>query len=313
MLISNTTPLSPTPIEIASKGLNAVETGWNYVGKTMLLSRHILNATIKGCTWFVKRCSCSTSSPLSDAVRRLKLFTIISIPINLQYIPTLAGRVKQNFLWKDAKETVLAVSSLAALLMDTVDTVATFTNAALQTLSLSVPAVVSAVGMPLSYGMLSLGAANRVVRIWDMTKFLKETRNVKLNGTPEEVKAELQTFLNAHLPRSADSDERRHTESNLEKKSNGRALRSLKQLEALAAKEGFTAQEAQEAAELLAGISRHVCHERKIHAVYLTANAVALTAMAFFTLSIGAVAPYVLLAASTAVRLSAQIYQDKKS
>lgn len=293
--------------DAVSRAFASVEQGWNYAGKTFLLSRHVLNGTIKSCSWFLKRCCCTGNTRLSDAVRRLKLFTIISIPINLKQIPGLAGRVKQNFQWRDPKETLLAGISLSVLLMDTIDTLATFTTAALQTLSIAVPAIVSAVGTPLAYGMLTLGASNRIVRIRDMTKFLKETGKVNVSGTPEEVKTALQLYLKSNTTGG------KHEESVVAKKSNERAVQTIKSLETLVAKEEFSHEEVREATVLLADISRHIRRERKIHAAYLTANVVSLTALSFFSLSIGTVSPFVLMAASVAIRLSTQLYQDKKS
>lgn len=159
-----------------------------------------------------------------------------------------------------------------------------------------------------------------------MTKFLKKTESETLNKiktetlSPQEVKSLLAKYVSEHLPKTLDTGEnaadvekeRKHREALVERKSNGGALKAIKQIEALAGKdEDFTQDDVKEAIALLSEIGRHIRHERKIHAAYLGANFFGLGAIALTILSIGTYTPFLCLSGMVAVRLGTQIYQDK--
>lgn len=293
------------------RALNAFEKAWSYIGKSALLTRHVLNTTIKSCAWFINRCGCPDPR-FADSVRRLKFLALVSVPLTLKQLPAAIRKIGQNIAWKDGKEIILSSLSAAVLVADAVDSLATFATALLQTLSKQVPAAISAIGMPLSYGMLTVGSVTRIVRIWNTTRFARELDHGMLKPladhtiTPLQAHALISQFVAAQLPKEG----REHSEAVFEKKSNNAALQTMKKMENLI--EGELTQESiEEAKSLLSDILRQVKRERGFHGAYLAANMVSLTALAFFSFTIGIAAPYALLATGVAMRIGTQIYQDK--
>lgn len=295
----------------SSLALNSFEKAWSYVGKSALLTRHLLNTTIKSCAWFINRCGCPDPR-YADSVRRLKFLALVSVPLTLKQLPAAIRKIGQNISWKDGKETILSSLSAAVLVADAVDALATFATALLQTLSKQVPAGVSAVGMPLGYGMLAVGSVTRMVRIWDTTRFARDLDCRMLKPlanhtiTPLQSHVLISQFVAAQLPKEG----REHSVAVFEKKSNNAALQTMKKLENLLESE-WTQESIEEAKGLLSDIMKQVKRERGFHGAYLAANMVSLTALAFFSFTIGVAAPYALLATGVAMRIGTQIYQDK--
>lgn len=163
----------PSPKPRVQNFVSTFEAGWNYAGKSLLLTRHVLNSVIRTCRWVCMTCT-RTDQKIRALILRLKLFSIISIPLNSCALITQSKRVWQNIQKKDSQGIISTSLSLTILAADILDSMTTFTNATLELLAYRPIAWMSAAGMPLVITMIAGGSLSRGLRLRNIAVLEKQ-------------------------------------------------------------------------------------------------------------------------------------------
>src|SRR5438132_56509 len=87
------TPNSPlTTRSLPRRLINHFEHSWSYLGKMALLSRHLLNISIKTCHRFTLSCH-GLSEKVTRIITRIKLLSIVGVPFSLVSLQSTAQKI----------------------------------------------------------------------------------------------------------------------------------------------------------------------------------------------------------------------------
>jgi len=150
--------------DIAHKAFNTSDHVWGYLGKILILTRHLLNVSVRTCHYLTLGCR-NLDKRIFDLINRLKLFSIVGIPFTLASIHSTAKKIFKSYQLQDTEGVALNGLSLTMQAGDVVDSTTTFVNASLIAASQTPVALFSAIGMPLAFGMLGLGSISRIIQI----------------------------------------------------------------------------------------------------------------------------------------------------
>src|ERR1700733_10555048 len=129
---------------------------WSYLGKIIILTRHLLNAASKSCQ-LISLLEKNLPGKIRIITTRLKLFSIVSIPFSLISLKSISEKIFKNFLINNKEGVVLSSLSFTIIVIDVFDSTSTFVNTVLdlsnRTPIVSLPALV----LPFSFAMTELG------------------------------------------------------------------------------------------------------------------------------------------------------------
>lgn len=310
---------------VAQETFKKFDKAWSYAGKSILLTRHVLNATVRSCRWVALTCG-KTTQKIQATILRLKLFSIFSVPLNAAMIPALVNKIWKNMHWGDGKGTALSTLSCVVVLTDIVDSLSTFTNAILQTFSKEPIAWVSGIGMPLAFSLVGMGSVSRIVKLSHLFCFLRDVDRkllVKLSSerlNQDELKEIFEDFVTSKLPEHFNwkgelSDEmKQYQDSFLERQTNGKSAKLLgKMIEILKGHDRLEEKQIEEVLNIMEEVVDALHLERKLQGWFLAANLVVLIGLSLFYFPVAAVIPFLVLAVSMSMRLGGQFYQDLHS
>lgn len=296
----------------ARRALNAFEKVWSYAGKSLLTARHVANSVLQSCRWIAL--SCQTRQSLRDVVLRLKLFSIASVTLNLLSVPTMVRKLWNQIQWKDGKGIALATLSVSVLAADTFDSLTTFVGAVLQLAAKPAISWMAALGFPLAVAIISVGSMIRLVRIKDISQLLKEVDGKVLAALSkkhlnnDELREHLKNFVDEKVV--APNEIKSHKIAILERHSNAKTVKLMAELAEVIGEDPLTNEKIVKIKAILKSIVAELQKERKIQRGYLMANFISAAALGVFGLPATPALPFILLAISTLMRLSAQAYQD---
>lgn len=300
--------VKPSP---AKRLYDKVDQVWSYLGKTTLLTRQVLNATLRTC-YLVSLC-CRTKEQIQRVIARLKLFSIVGVPFTVSSIQATAEKVFKGYHNRDREGVLLGSLSLVIMSTDFVDSLATFTNAVLALFEKPPVKLLSDLGMPIAFGLTTLGGFSRTMQLLNthrlyrelhgiqggrngLTENLKSYLNEKLGVTELESKTEVQKLLarkRASLLRQAPAS-------------------AVKELDMLAAKlsdpQSKLTQE--EIKDSLNKVASSLKKKMIVDAGNLFASMLTFVALCLFFTAAPAVMPFLLLATSYSLRLGFLAYQD---
>lgn len=323
----NTIYLSGTSVkknyaQEVKKHYNKFEKIWSYAGKSLLATRHTINSILRSCRWIAL--TCESKQSLKHLVVRLKIFSIVSVPLSLASLPALFQKVMNNVHWKDGKGTVLSSLSVAILLTDAFDSITTFASAAIQLANKPAIGWMSNLGMPLAFSIVSVGSIVRLTKLKDISGLLsKVDKNLIADltakkHTPDELKVLLNRFVDEKLPYRKMKDEttlsvlqdaKKHNEAVLERQSNSKVVKLVTALAAeLDSDEEWSEEKTQQIMKQLKEIAGVLKKERGVQTGYLISNLMSAGALSLFSLPGTPAVPFVLLAMSTLLRISMQAY-----
>jgi hypothetical protein len=265
------------------------EHAWSYLGKIVLLSRHLLNATVKTCHRLTLSCH-QLDTKVVAAIVRLKLLSIVGVPFTLFDMRATAGKIFKSLQAKDAEGVALGSLSFVVMSGDVVDSLATFINAVCGVAANTSVPLLSAIGMPLAFGLVGLGSLSRTIQmaktyalyknlkgqdLQELWKLKEKSREALLRSAPAPVVAEIEKLL--------------------------ALLQPGKQL---------TVEEAQELLKGLDRIRLKLMKKMGIDVANLVANLLTFVGLSLFFTPLPPVAPFIFLAASLGLKLATLAFQD---
>jgi hypothetical protein len=322
----------------ANQAVEKVESIWNYAGKLVMLTRHSLNLSLKVCHRLTLGCR-NIDAKVLRVITKLKLFSIVGVPFNLLSIKPLAEKIFKNYALGDKEGAALTGLSLTIIAIDIVDSITTFINAISTLATNSSISILSAMGMPLSFGMVGLGSISRIIQLAKTHAIFKKIQH---RGSLDQTLSQSLPALNRFLKENFDV-------SNLEIDvlMAGRRLEGLSQEEIEAVKqkeiEKFKAKKkavlarstnpeivaelekiyelnqrsspltVDQAKELISRVNRLQFFFKKkmtLDIGHLIANSLTLIGLSLFYLPLPPLLPFLFLALSVIVRLAFLAYQD---
>ena len=305
----------------------SVDNIWNYLGKTIQLSRHGMNAIVNNSIW-KELGRKSADIRIKDAIIRLKLFSIVNVPLNIPSIISQVNKLWSSIQWHDNEGILLSTLAITVLAGDIFDAITTFVNALLQTLS-HVPIVwISIMGIPLGLSLLGINTVSRCVKLYHLSKFLTELNKELIDKmennelVPEELQSALTKFLESKLGANLDKNSlanelrsqiKQCNEAILERHTNSKTvklLESLKQL--IQPNQGFTEANTTAILGILKEIKSSIHQELGLQTSFLFAYALSATGLVMLLMAAPVTLPFIILGSSVLLRLAVQIYQDFK-
>lgn len=172
---------------------------WSYIGKSLLATRHFINAIVRSGRGLA--IGCRGIRRMQTAVTHLKLFSVVSIPFNLAAMPAQIAKIGENIRLKDKEGIILSSLSASLISTDIFDSLTTFVNALLQTLSRTTLQWISSLGMPLSASMITMGSISRGMRLFRLSEFHEELERelIEKMSRRQLSTEELQRLLKSYL------------------------------------------------------------------------------------------------------------------
>jgi|688.fasta_scaffold19462_11 hypothetical protein len=278
---------------------------WSYLGKMMILTRHLLNATSKSCQ-LLTVCGKDFPGKAVEITTRLKLFSIVSVPFSLTSLKSISAEIFKSFLVKDIESVTLSSLSFTIITIDLFDSMTTFVNATLAVSAHEPIASLSALSLPFGFGMSGLGIVSRIIQISKACQVYKSIRSIR--------KESLEAFLEKKLDVTATQARivtllRKHTLRTIPVEI-GLKLQKLYDLLANNRSEALTDQEMDKISQILDEIQDRLKKKFIIEGLGTTANTLIILALFMFCWGSLSAVPFVFLATSFFIRISSLTYQD---
>lgn len=310
--ISDNRPGPAPSIQIAkadSRVYRASEKIWSYAGKSLVVARNLLNGALRTCYW-ISSSAPSTIGKIQTVITQSKIFSIIGVPFHAVSIAALSGKIGNSFTVNDLEGIFLGILSSSILLLDAVDSLTTSVNAATQTFASTSIQWMSAIGLPIGFGIVGLGSISRGIRLYNLNQFcrsLEQATFMKGTLSPQELRSSLSRFLKENLNLGD-----KLKETALERHTNRATVELLKDLQASLEQIGdLNDSQADAILKTLRQIDVSLRKEMLVQGCYVTTNILMFTALCLFLLAPPSSAvPFFLLAASWSTRLILQGYQD---
>jgi len=304
---------------------------WAYVGKLILLTKQVLKIILNSCK--------SCGGKIKPALVRMKIFSFATLPLNAESAVKEGVKVGRSAKLQDYEGAALSSLSIALLAGDAVDSAVTFTEGVLELASLPAVEWMGKVGLPLAFGLSTLGIFTRSYGIWRIQSFqrdfdadplLKEPYKVENHALIEKT---LRQKLEKHLGITAKEMKEIEEKSLKEKNPLEAQLRSMKALEArkenilgrvtsskvasqmkelrqiLNAKSLITPQ-VKSALDLASNIRTTSFRSTMIKAAGIAANVITLIGLSLFFFTAAPYVPFIFLAVAMVVRIGILIYEE---
>jgi|GEM_PF-5569081 len=287
----------------------AAEQAWGYAGKSLIISRNILNAGLRSGLWHSLGGS-GTVLKIQTAITRSRLFSIINLPFNSVSISAQAAKIKQSLARSDNEGLGLSLLTFAILIGDSLDSLATVANAALDTFFSTTSPLISSIGLPLGFAINGMGSLSRGIRLYHLEQacrglenqcFMKSGSDMK----PEEIRSSVSLYLNGL---GLNDPNKRIV---LERHTTNGAANLLKELNDSLNQAGlFDEKRAAKVLETLHQINGSLRKEMTVQTAYAATNLLIFTSLCLMLASVTLELPFILLAISWSARLILQVYQD---
>lgn len=292
--------------------LISIETIWSYFSKSLLISRNFLNGAMQTNLWSQIGSSEATKK-IQSAVLQSKLFSICSVPFNIRALKSQLGKINASFLYRDIEGLFLASLSVSIIATDIIDSLATFTNAALQTFASSSSQALSSLGMPIGFTLVALGAISRSTRMLHYQQFRdllsQEVFLTNAEISLEECKAQLQKFFKEKLRL-----DNLKSQAFWQRRMSADAWKLLMTIQrSLESSSPLTPDQLVAIRETFKQIDSLIQEEMAVNCGYIATNVAIFASLCLFVFSSPSPLPYFLLAASWSSRIMLQAYQDYRS
>jgi hypothetical protein len=297
---------APSHTSRVSKAYRTAEKGWSYGGKSLTVTRHVLNAGLRASLWGGKE----TTGKVQSIISRSKLFAALGVGFNLATFSTHVAKIRKNFERSDIEGLYLALLTFAILIGDTLDSLLTSINGAIETLALTPSQWIASIGLPLGFAIVSLGSLSRAVRLYHLhqaSSLLVRVDFMKTSGMrPQDIHSAVTRFLKTLRlddPKELAAIERHTTDG---------AAKLLKDLSSSLEKiDSSDEKNIAEVVETFHRIQRHLREEMAIQIAYGATNLLIFTSLCIFMVaSVATALPYIILGTAWTARLLIQAYQD---
>ncbi|MBA3816970.1 MAG: hypothetical protein H0X29_10735, partial [Parachlamydiaceae bacterium] len=157
----------------AKKAITSFVKNWDYMDRALLLSRLFISVIV-GTGVLVARGAAKVDAVLRTSLLYIRVFSVISVPVAIASIPSIANSIWKNIRWKDSEgtvhSTVLLSLTVASLFDDTMNTI----NAALQLFSSTAIEWVSTIGIPFGLAVSSTMTLLKGHHLYHLSKFNRE-------------------------------------------------------------------------------------------------------------------------------------------
>lgn len=294
------------------QAFKSCEHAWGYLGKSLLATRHFMNATARSARLFA--IGSRGVQRIQKAVTGLKLFAIVSVPFNIAAIPSQMAKVGKHIHVKDGEGVVLASLSFSLIATDIFDSLTTFVNAVLQTFSKPIPSWLSSLGMPIAVSMVTMGSIARRIRLIRLKEFHSdlECKLIQKMSSGQLSAEELQQVLKAYLESNIGLGEVgqqaafhvERLEAIAERQSNTRVLALLKELKTyIQPDRALKEEDVSRITSVIQEMEKALRTEMGSQWAYLFTNLLNAMALTLFHISILPPLPFILLGVSTCLRL----------
>lgn len=278
---------------------------WSYLGKVIILTRHLLNAASKSCQ-LISLLGNDLPERVKKTTTHLKLFSIVGIPFSLNSLKSTSEKIFKNYQANDKEGVLLSSLSFTIVAIDLFDSTTTFVNTALELSARAPIASLSALGLPLGFAMSGLGTLSRIIQVAKACHVYRSVANVR--------KEMLEVFLDKQL--SINQIQAKIaaplTEKTL-KTISGEIELKLRKLHGLIngdKSEPFTDKQKNEISQILDDIQGDMKKKLVIEGMGIFANTLTISALYLFCLGSASSTPFLLLASSFSMRISSLLYQD---
>ncbi|MCE2982220.1 MAG: hypothetical protein LW832_01515 [Parachlamydia sp.] len=288
------------------KGIYAkTEYFWSYLGKIVLLTRHLLNATSRS-SRLVPMLGDNFPQKVVKMTTRLKLFSIVGVPFSLVSLKSISEKIFKSYSLNDKEAVALGSLAFTITSIDAFDSTATFANTVLLLSARSPIARLSALGMPCGFAMTGLGIISRIGHIAQSCRIyysLSDIRKKMLEAYLEEQLGinERQALLAAPFTEKTF----RAAPGEVEVK-----LRQLYNLITAHRTERLTDQEKNEISHILDAIQTLLKKKVFLDGLGISANCLSLSALCLFCLGSLNSTPFWLLSGSFFIRISSLMVQE---
>jgi hypothetical protein len=278
---------------------------WSYLGKILILTRHLLNASSTN-SHLISILGKNLPEKIKITTTRLKLFSIVGIPFSVVSLKSVSEKISKSYLLNDKEGVVLGSLSFTIIVIDVFDSLTTFVNTTLALSSRPPLARLSALGIPFGFAMAGLGTVFRITQV------------AKACGIHASLKAVRREMLRDFLEKKLDVTERQTKAAAALVEKNFRAipgeielkLQQLYSLITLERKEIFADHEIKEISQLLDDIQDKLKRKFIIEGLGIFANSLIMSALYLFCLGSLSSVPFWFLASSFFIRISSLTYLD---
>ncbi len=319
--------------EMVKKVFDKSEIIWNYLGKVPLLTRHVLNISIKVCRHFDLACRKSEDKILR-VITELKLFSIVGIPFSVRSIKSVSDKIFKSYALGDKEGVALASFSFTIMLMELFDSVTTLINTISTLATHTSIEAISAMGSPLSIGIIGASSISRFIQLIKTHLVFKkfqqqnvfskalsaDTRSLhfflreKLELSSEDIKAS-KVFSRAISSLAQEKEiERLKTRklAILNRSTSPEIMTELTKIyNVVKQEEPLTTEQAHELAVRTQRLQFLFRKKMILDKGHLAANALSVIGVSLFYAPLPPILPFIFLALSTILRLALIIYQKR--
>jgi hypothetical protein len=302
--------------KIAKQAFDTFSRAWNYAGKAILLARHMLNIIIRTPAWIASG-YIHADNCIRNTITKLKLFTIVGVILDVGSLPSKINTIWTNIQWKDKEGILLSTLSFTVMIADMFDSVTTFVNATLNTLSLATIGWVATISNPFTFSLIGLSATLKAGNLYNLTRFFKEfdwdiSKIQDKQLTSEELRSIVLPLMHKHLGKNLDPIDTEHRTEITKRRTSNKILLELKELGGMLdnAESNGTAK----ITNMIAQIKKSLKEEMALQAGSLLTTVIAgIASTLFLTAAATTPVPFALLAVSISLRISLLAYQEWKA
>lgn len=298
---------------------------WSYAGKMLSITRSLLTAAAVS-TRVVSQLGADFPAKVKNIVTHLKLFSICSVPFNLVDMKTTCEKIGKSSAINDKEGIAMGALSFTVLVTDTFDSITTFVNSVLATLTSCPMQIFSSLGLPAAFVMTSLGSIARTIQIAKASHlYCKINPEIASEGkfnTKSELKASLKETLGLEGKKKLRPDQRSQLAlDNIKEKKKAVISRMIPKDATQAFENVYKTLKTNKTAPMtdsdrsilsegLKTIRSHLQKKIGIEGVGLLANLAVISGLVLLTLGITTPLPFILMAIAGIAKLATHIYQE---
>lgn len=304
---------------------------WSYGGKLVLLTKNFFNAI--GRSFLVSE---ELSFLLKQTASHLRCFSIVGVPFSLVETHSLFLKILKNLYLGDVENAMLGTLSLSTVTADTLDSVITFVNGALNLIASQSIEAFSSMALPLGFFVMGTGTISRTLQVAKNAKIYGEMDPDSFSASAEADREVWRKEFEEKLKQNTEIDSMKRFFAHLQKKDpsalakaeeikerkkesilNSVPKEAQKAVERILAridegKGAFNFKEIEEARCDLQEIRSQLREKIQIDVFGIMANCLTIVGLSLFAVGIADMWPFILMGVAFAIRIAVLAYQDRQ-
>lgn len=174
-------PISLQTYRSSFPSFKQCEHAWSYLGKIVIMSRNILNASSRNLR-IVSYAGQNFPQRIKQITNHMKLCAFVSVFFGLFDLQATASKVLKSIQIKDREGIAINILTTALIAVDIFETSLTFLNSALSIFSKD--QVLSNIGLPLGLSIAAMATANRIIHLSKVVNLYLSIQRNKQNLEP---------------------------------------------------------------------------------------------------------------------------------